>query len=447
MTTESESLALLAVTHRSLVFRTCRQILGNDEDAEDATQEVFERATRYLHGRTVEKPSAYLTTAARNTSYEMLKRKLKRLETGPLPEELVPAQASPDEAEERLALIAVNQLAEQMRPFLTSKQYKRLRIRIAEGAGRMSDNDAAEALKIKKASLRATDGKMSETFTEAAVAARLIANPTCEYLAGLAQQEPSPSMLRGIEEHIRGCAPCAERHEKEKHRTRELLCAVPGLLTVPMGGAGKILAVKKGLIAAGVGAAACLTFAVVKPAPYATDLPAAPTPSTVTPTVVAAAPPSMSAAPQGETTSATPKPTTLPSPRSPINTPAASVAASQAPAAQPNPGLTITAGPDAIERTEISPTGCPGPKTSTIRVNVTSPDGVYIVRLGTYTGGKTANSEMRNAGGSTWTGTVGPYQGKKDASGPIRVAVVAMDKAGRIAERYLGTVNLDPCGR
>ncbi|MFD1051473.1 RNA polymerase sigma factor, partial [Kibdelosporangium lantanae] len=84
MSTDADTLALLCVTHRALVFQTCRQILGNDEDAEDATQEVFVRVAKYLPGRSVEKPSAYLRQVAQNTARDFLQRKLRALETTPL---------------------------------------------------------------------------------------------------------------------------------------------------------------------------------------------------------------------------------------------------------------------------------------------------------------------------------------------------------------------------
>jgi RNA polymerase sigma factor (sigma-70 family) len=433
---------LLCVTHRALVFKTCRQILGNDQDAEDATQEVFERATRYLQGKSVEKPSAYLTRIARNTAYELLKRKRKRLETTPLPEDIVPAQASPDEAEERLTLLAAQQLAEQIRPFITAKQYKRLQTRIAEGAGRISEDEAAAALEIKQSSLHATDAQMSKILTDAAIAARFTAAPTCDCIARLAHEEPSRALAKKIEAHIETCQVCTDRRAREKRRIYETFYSLPGVLTVPSGA--KLVAIKKGLIVGGVGAAACLTIAVVKTSPFTTDLPAeqaAPPPVAASATTF----PTATVVAQAPTSVAPPKstPVTLPSPRPPSNAP--THPATPPPAVRTDTPLTITVGPDAIGNRTITPTGCAGPKTSAIRVGITSSDGIYLVRLATQLNNKTNTTEMRNTGGSTWTGTVGPYQSTK--GGPVRIAVVAVDKGGRIAERYIGTVTLDPCGR
>jgi hypothetical protein len=341
-----------------------------------------------------------------------------------------------------------------MRPFLTAKQYKRLQTRIAEGAGRISEDEAAAALEIKQSSLHATDAQMSKILTDAAIAARFTAAPTCDCIARLAHEEPSRALAKKIEAHIETCQVCTDRRAREKRRIYETFYSLPGVLTVPSGA--KLVAIKKGVIVVGVGAAACLTIAVVKTSPFTTDLPAeqaAPPPIAAsatafpTATVVASATafPTATVVAQAQTSVAPPKstPVTRPSPRPPSNAPAHPAASS--PAVRTDTPLTITVGPDAIGNRTITPTGCAGPKTSAIRVGITSSDGIYLVRLATQLNNKTNTTEMRNTGGSTWTGTVGPYRSTK--GGPVRIAVVAVDKGGRIAERYIGIVTLDPCGR
>lgn len=453
MSTDADTLALLCVTHRSLVFQTCRQILGNDEDAEDATQEVFVRVAKYLPGRTVEKPSAYLRQVAQNTARDFLQRKLRALETTPLLEDMVPAQPTPDEAEERLTLLAAEQLAERMRPFLTTKQYKRLRTRIAEGAGRISDKEAADVLRMKRSSLHATDAHMSEVLTDAAVAARMTGQPSCDFVARLVHDEaPSRSMWKKVEAHIDTCQQCAERKSREQRRVHQALHTVPGIFLVPTK-AGLFAVKKAAIIAAGVGAAACLTIAVVNTTPYTTDLPAtnnaAPAPTTLS---VLAGPPASVAAPTPQTSTPAAEPpakhTDVPSPRQPSgndNTPAAAPpVVSHAPAARDDMPLTISS--SSIENRTITTTGCPGPTTSAVRADITPPDQVVFVRLGTQANGQAEASPMRNTGGDTWTGTVGPFPAKTDG-GPVRVAVVAMDRKGNLATQYVGTIMLVPCGR
>lgn len=448
MTTDSETMALLCLTHRSLVFRICRRILGNDEDAEDATQEVFERAARYLQGKDVEKPSAYLTTVAQNTAHDVLARKLKRLETTALPDDLVPAQTTADEAEERLTLIAAEQLAAQMAPFLTARQQQRLRIRIAAGLGQISEDEAAAALGVKTSSLHATDARMSEVLTDAAIAARMTAAPTCEFVARIVRDEQrSRAMWKKIQAHLESCEECTERKANERRKVRETLYAMPGFLVVPT----KTFALKKALVAAGVSAAACLTVAVINTSPFATKLPgigyAAPKTSI---SVAAAAPPApaTTAASQPVSSPSAAKPSAPPSPRQQNNAPAAPAApppAGPSPASRADTPLTITAGPDAIENSTINTMACTGPTTSAIRVQVTPSDNILLVRLAMVLNGKTQSVPMRNTGGTTWVGTVGPYP-PGTPGGSIRVAAVAMDRSGSLAERYIGTVMLVPCG-
>jgi RNA polymerase sigma factor (sigma-70 family) len=452
VTTDADTLALLCVTHRSLVFRTCRQILGNDEDAEDATQEVFVRVAKYLPGKSVEKPSAYLRQVAQNTARDFLQRKLRALETTPLVEDMVPAQPTSDEAEERLTLLAAEQLAERMRPFLTTRQYKRLRTRIAEGAGRISGQEAADVLHMKQSSLHATDAHMSEVLTEAAVAARMTGEPSCDFVARLVHDEaPSRSMWKKVEAHIETCQQCAERKSREQRRVHQALHTIPGIFLVPT--KATAFAVKKAVIAAGVGAAACLTIAVVDTTPFATDLPpannAAPAPTTLS--VVAGPPTSAVASTSRTSTPAVESPAKqaeVPSPRQPSgNKPAAPAPApvvSQAPAPRDDMPLTISAG--SIDNRTITTNGCPGPTTSTVRADITPADRVVLARLGTQVDGKAEATPMRNTGGSTWTGTVGPFPAKTDG-GPIRVAVVAVDRGGNLATRYVGSIMLVPCGR
>ncbi|GAB3871287.1 hypothetical protein GCM10029964_007330 [Kibdelosporangium lantanae] len=106
--------------------------------------------------------------------------------------------------------------------------------------------------------------------------------------------------------------------------------------------------------------------------------------------------------------------------------------------------LTISA--SSVENRTITTNGCQGPTTSVVRADITPADQVAFVRLGTQVDGKAEATAMRNTGGNTWTGTVGPYPPKTDG-GPIRVAVVAMDRKGNLATQYVGTIMLVPCGR
>jgi RNA polymerase sigma-70 factor (ECF subfamily) len=65
-----------------MVFRRCRQMLGNEDDALDAAQDTFAkllRAEKGLHGRF---PSSLLYTIATNTCLNRIRGKKRRRESG-----------------------------------------------------------------------------------------------------------------------------------------------------------------------------------------------------------------------------------------------------------------------------------------------------------------------------------------------------------------------------
>lgn len=62
--------------HHSLVFRVCLRILGHRQDAEDATQETFSRAARYLHSWDSRRPlEPWLVAIAGNRCRSLLARR------------------------------------------------------------------------------------------------------------------------------------------------------------------------------------------------------------------------------------------------------------------------------------------------------------------------------------------------------------------------------------
>ena len=70
---QGERAAHLYVTYRPGVFATCLDVLGNAEDAADATQEIFARALPVLDG--VQHPNAWLQTAARHHCLDVVRRR------------------------------------------------------------------------------------------------------------------------------------------------------------------------------------------------------------------------------------------------------------------------------------------------------------------------------------------------------------------------------------
>jgi RNA polymerase sigma-70 factor (ECF subfamily) len=70
-----------------LVFRRCRKLLVNEDDAMDAAQEVFIKLMKSSGRLRGDFPSSLLYTMATNTSLNVLRGKRRRHETGDTPEE------------------------------------------------------------------------------------------------------------------------------------------------------------------------------------------------------------------------------------------------------------------------------------------------------------------------------------------------------------------------
>lgn len=61
-----------------LVLRRCRQLLGNEDDAMDVSQDVFLQVVRRRNGRGIEFPSSYLYHAATNLSLNRIRDARRR---------------------------------------------------------------------------------------------------------------------------------------------------------------------------------------------------------------------------------------------------------------------------------------------------------------------------------------------------------------------------------
>lgn len=101
---DHEAFTKVMQTHEDRVFSVCLRIMGNRENALDATQETF--LTTFRKADQFEGKSAlgtWIYRIAVNTCYDILRRE-KRRRADPLPEHLDPADHRAEEAIDSVAL-------------------------------------------------------------------------------------------------------------------------------------------------------------------------------------------------------------------------------------------------------------------------------------------------------------------------------------------------------
>ena len=72
-TRDPDAFAVLASRYQAMVLATCRRALGNEADAQDATQETFLKLAREA-GRIRTNAAAWLHTCAVRTSVDLVRR-------------------------------------------------------------------------------------------------------------------------------------------------------------------------------------------------------------------------------------------------------------------------------------------------------------------------------------------------------------------------------------
>jgi RNA polymerase sigma-70 factor (ECF subfamily) len=118
---DENAFSYLVESYQRPVFSVCYRMLGNSRDAEDAAQESFIRAYRYLHKYDPNRPFGtwLLSIASHYCIDRMRKRRLKTVSTDVLPPEVVPDRNAPnpekdfrDEEKE----LAIQRLLENLKP-------------------------------------------------------------------------------------------------------------------------------------------------------------------------------------------------------------------------------------------------------------------------------------------------------------------------------------------
>jgi RNA polymerase sigma factor (sigma-70 family) len=217
---DGQAFAELYDRHEQRVYRFCVRLLGNPDDAADATQETFMRLLKRLpalEGRELN-VIAYVLTAARHACYDTIDAR-KRLElTG---EEIEPSGAEPgaiDEDPERAALLATTrELAQRAHARLPARQREVLALRELEG---LSYEEIGEVMEIKPNAVaqliaRARIG-LGELVRGDALESVAGATPDCDRALPLLARGQDSQTLSGEDGnwllgHLRDCATCRVR--------------------------------------------------------------------------------------------------------------------------------------------------------------------------------------------------------------------------------------------
>ena len=217
---DGQAFAELYDRHEQRVYRFCVRLLGNPDDAADATQETFMRLLKRLpalEGRELN-VIAYVLTAARHACYDTIEGR-KRLElTG---EEIEPSGAEPgaiDEDPERAALLATTrELAQRAHARLPARQREVLALRELEG---LSYEEIGEVMEIKPNAVaqlisRARIG-LGELVRGDALESVAGATPDCDRALPLLARGQDSQTLSGEDGnwllgHLRDCATCRVR--------------------------------------------------------------------------------------------------------------------------------------------------------------------------------------------------------------------------------------------
>jgi len=214
---DREAFAVLYQRHHQALYRYCRAILGNAEDAADALQNTMAAALRALPGDRREiRVKPWLYRIAHNESVSLLRRRAPHAELDSA-EEVASTQDSDPETRERLRQLVAD-LHE-----LPDRQRAALVMRELNGLG--YDEIAA--------TLDASQAATKQLVYEARTGLHEMAegrDMTCESVRRLLSAEDR-RLLRGrkLRAHVRECAGCREFEQMMNVRQRDLAAVAPAL--------------------------------------------------------------------------------------------------------------------------------------------------------------------------------------------------------------------------
>jgi RNA polymerase sigma-70 factor (ECF subfamily) len=220
--------------HERRAYNLCYRITGSADDAADATQETFLKVLERLPKLRERELNfaAYVMTAARNASYDVIERRKRATPTSEFPEV---ASADDHDAPERVALrdahqeqirLANLQLPERQREVLALRELSELSYdEVAQIMG-MNQNSVAQLISRARINLR--DG-----LRQTALGSVASASPDCDRaLPLLAKHQDGLLEDPWVVEHLMECGACRVRLEAMEEAAvayRQWILLVPAL--------------------------------------------------------------------------------------------------------------------------------------------------------------------------------------------------------------------------
>ncbi len=255
---DREAFAVLYQRHHQALYRYCRAILGNGEDAADALQNTMTAALRALSGERREiRVKPWLYRIAHNESVSLLRRRAPLMDLDAATHVAAPAGSDAETRERMRQLVAdLRELPDRQRAALVMRELSGLGY--DEIATTLESSQAATKQLVYEA--RAALHEMAEGR-----------DMSCDSVRRSMSAEDR-RILRGrrLRAHLRECAGCREFKETMKVRRRDLTAITPPLpalaaasLLQGLGGGGSGGGALAGLVSGTAGKAAA-TSAMVK---------------------------------------------------------------------------------------------------------------------------------------------------------------------------------------
>lgn len=442
--------------HRREMFRVCLWYLGNACDAEDTVGDAIEKLMKNPPKRPVRNPRAWLHEIAKNAARTRLSElaKLNEILDGQDHEPTTPAI---DDHRVRRHELDVGEFQERLLAMVPKRRRDDVALYLELHRGDHTAKEQAAILGVSKAEIDKRHRRARPAVAKVAPVVALVTDPGeepnhCDVPRNLARDVgDSPDLVREVEKHVGDCEKCGHRLD-DPNGLAGVLLATTGVV---LGGAlfGRLLALSKAVkVTSGatvIAAAAVATVILVPRTPAPGPLPRPSTPAarpTLVPPVVTAGPITPPAPP------APPAPTPPPGPAATTPTTQAPPTSTTAPPPAPSGGGASAARPD-VTRSSVTPRrivagehGCrQEPHSSVVRITVTP--GAKSARILLTVVGTTSPLPMSgSAGGTEWTGRVGPVP-NEDAYGRLGVAVEVVGNNGARQVRSLGDIELCECRR